>query len=562
MIDYLLTSTEFIVQLGILVVLFRRFVLRKERSSSAFGPLFLSSIAFVMAADALYNFRILFSEWGERGTLYHFILETLYPLFALSLAGALASGLNLRRRSLNEWIWIGLPAFLFYEYLTFVYLTIPALYPNSVFLNIAMSLYNVGTGLVFAICLPFSLRSTDRQAYGFFQLVILILISDVAIRFQTSFVDMRTYSWAEAGWCLGWVGLFALVARSSNPLNLLSRSLVLAPLHSFRSLFAIAVCGANVLLLIGVISFRIHALDDAVDASLSLLLLYAFWVLSNEFSLHLYTIFQNIIRDLFRMDPGKGLSHPHLKKVNPDKRIYEVASILKSYNDLVDQANRVLEENAKATRDAAWVELASQVAHDIRSPLSALNLALGPANTKTPEGRIVASAIQRINEIAQSLLRRSKERSDRQRVSHIPSLLGRILDEKKLQFSNRPDIHFIYESPEEDQLLAAIDSTELGRIISNLIDNSADAIRSEGRISLSVAQEEKIVEIAIEDNGVGIPSEVLPLLGQMGFSYGKSKGNGLGLYHAKRSIEENGGKLVIESEPGKGSRVRISLPQA
>ena len=69
------------------------------------------------------------------------------------------------------------------------------------------------------------------------------------------------------------------------------------------------------------------------------------------------------------------------------------------------------------------------------------------------------------------------------------------------------------------------------------------------------------VLIEVKDNGKGIPPEVLAKLGQKGETYGKAGGNGLGLYHARTTIEGWGGSFKIESVPGKGTAVLITLPR-
>jgi len=138
-----------------------------------------------------------------------------------------------------------------------------------------------------------------------------------------------------------------------------------------------------------------------------------------------------------------------------------------------------------------------------------------------------------------------------------------IILEKKAQYQ---DITFSFDRPVK-AVTAEVNPKELSRIISNLLNNSAEAIR-EGteaqashkskKIEINLKQEENKVVLSVKDNGKGIPPEILSKIGRKGFSHDKEGGNGLGLYHAKAAIEKWGGKLEIwsgaEAQSGKGTK--------
>jgi signal transduction histidine kinase len=109
-------------------------------------------------------------------------------------------------------------------------------------------------------------------------------------------------------------------------------------------------------------------------------------------------------------------------------------------------------------------------------------------------------------------------------------------------------------------LKSKIIASDLKNIISNLINNSAEAMDQNGFISVSLEKEDENLLLEIRDNGKGIPKEILPQLMQEGASFGKKDGNGLGLYHAKKSIESWGGQIQIRSTVGVGTTVSIKLP--
>ena len=114
--------------------------------------------------------------------------------------------------------------------------------------------------------------------------------------------------------------------------------------------------------------------------------------------------------------------------------------------------------------------------------------------------------------------------------------------------------HSLYSS------FAHAQPSELRAILSNLITNSVEAMGVSGRVCVTVAHKNGGTIIRVDDNGKGIPKEVLPKLMEMGATFGKPNGMGVGLYHAQRKIEEWGGQIHIDSEEGVGTRVSITIP--
>jgi signal transduction histidine kinase len=99
-------------------------------------------------------------------------------------------------------------------------------------------------------------------------------------------------------------------------------------------------------------------------------------------------------------------------------------------------------------------------------------------------------------------------------------------------------------------------------MLSNLVNNSVEALERGGSVTVSLARRGGSVEITVRDNGKGIPAEVLQRLGRRGETYGKAGGSGLGLHHARAAAEAWNGSLNISSEPGKGTETVILLPLA
>lgn len=221
----------------------------------------------------------------------------------------------------------------------------------------------------------------------------------------------------------------------------------------------------------------------------------------------------------------------------------------------------------KIIQDQRVSELAKQVSHDIRSPLSALNLTIG-ALKAVPENQrlLLHQSIQRINDIANDLLQNN--RTDQTYPAASPQLLSVLLDElvseKRLQYSALAGVTIEFDMRSEYfAYFATVQSSEFKRIISNLINNSVEAlINRSGRVVVSMSGDTEKIVVEITDNGKGIDPKILPELGQAGKSFGKAgseSGSGLGLYHARRTLASWNGELRIESELEKGTTVRILL---
>lgn len=224
-------------------------------------------------------------------------------------------------------------------------------------------------------------------------------------------------------------------------------------------------------------------------------------------------------------------------------------------------ALEVAARTAEAEKEAAIGRMAAQVAHDIRSPLASLEAVLKGAATIPAEQReLVKSALGRITIIAGNLLESYRGRVPVS-AQELGPLIEGVLAEKRAQFASRPEIAISF-SCEPEGCRAAVNAAELQRIISNLLNNAAEAIVKNGLISVSLNRKNENIHISISDPGRGIPPEVLALLGRKGETHGKPGGTGLGLYHARVTAESWGGSLSIVSAPGEGTTVQLTLPRA
>ncbi|MGZ3769745.1 MAG: sensor histidine kinase [Bdellovibrio sp.] len=281
---------------------------------------------------------------------------------------------------------------------------------------------------------------------------------------------------------------------------------------------------------------------------------------------HIYLLFDSHV-----FSPLKSIASNNFDSIgeNLTKEMNELINkIIESHNKHID-AEKTL---ANFQSQVELSNLAAQVSHDIRSPVSALNMALGHLETLPEPYRImIRSSVNRINDIANSLLNHSKRTTiDNFTESHslentlLASLIESVVSEKRISFWDKKDIQIEARLENSYGLFSKINPAEMKRLLSNTINNSIEAFEhNDGLVEIFLyADNFGNAIIEIKDNGKGMPLNVLEKLGQKGISHGKNNtasGTGLGVYHAKKTIESFGGQFRIESTEYLGTSVIISL---
>jgi signal transduction histidine kinase len=245
-----------------------------------------------------------------------------------------------------------------------------------------------------------------------------------------------------------------------------------------------------------------------------------------------------------------------------------LASLMISTPFLMRMRNRMIrraQEEAELRKNAELSKQAEDVAHNIRSPLTALDNLLESAAT-LPEGDriLMRSAAHRIKDIINTLDmgRGGSGSKDQQLGVHlISSLVESIVSEKRVQYRKRSDIEIDVPSTSESYgLFAKVQPAELKAVLSNLINNSVEAMKS-GKIVVSLRGSGVNVAIAVSDNGPGITEDVLSRLTERGVTVGKKDHRGIGLSHAKTVLEKWRGDLQISSTLGVGTTVTALVPK-
>jgi len=225
----------------------------------------------------------------------------------------------------------------------------------------------------------------------------------------------------------------------------------------------------------------------------------------------------------------------------------------------------ILESEKRKTQDEVS-KIALQVAHDIRSPLMALETIMSDTREIPEERRtILIAAIGRIRDISNSLFSKNQKlntnTNTQSTVLLLSSAMDTIVSEKRIQFRDLIGIEIINNLDSDSYgLFAKVEPVTFQRVLSNIIDNATEASGDSGYITVSLSTSKEGHLITVTDKGKGIPEEILPLLMKQGATFGKTSGSGLGLYHAKESITSWGGTLSISSKMDEGTAVSILLP--
>lgn len=216
-------------------------------------------------------------------------------------------------------------------------------------------------------------------------------------------------------------------------------------------------------------------------------------------------------------------------------------------------------------RALSMAELSRKLAHDIRSPLSALQIAAASLPQRASAQRdLLDLATQRIFEISEDLLARSRDGNapGSAVVADLRALLLELATESRAIAGRRaPGCRFALEVS-RDALPAVVMPAQFKRALSNLINNAFDAVagRPDGTVTLAAAHAGQNIQIIVSDNGCGISAANLETFKNKAVSFGKPGGSGIGLNSAREIITGSGGTMDLSSLEGRGTSVTITLP--
>lgn len=244
----------------------------------------------------------------------------------------------------------------------------------------------------------------------------------------------------------------------------------------------------------------------------------------------------------------------------------EVGDLVASFNKMVERIAADRTELARLERLAAWRDLARKLAHEIKNPLTPIQLAVHQASdgvraADDPSAKLLSECREIVDEEIERLRRLVREFSEFARLPE-PALEDRVLDEvvrdvARLYGDERVDLD-IAGGP----IRARFDDAELRRALVNLVDNGFAACReasSSERVRIAASISNGLVRLEVADAGAGIPPENLARLFEPSFTT-KKDGMGLGLAIVEGIIRGHGGVISVQSAPARGTTFRLEWP--
>ncbi|MCP4914152.1 MAG: HAMP domain-containing histidine kinase [Oligoflexia bacterium] len=228
------------------------------------------------------------------------------------------------------------------------------------------------------------------------------------------------------------------------------------------------------------------------------------------------------------------------------------------------QSQKIRNAELKELLAKSRLKITKSVAHDIRSPLTALEMMVGQMNEISREKKKNAlQAIGRIQDIANGLLQ--NKIVDEALMVPVRSIVENLLTEKRESLKKtkkKIDLQFEFDKTSYG-IFSDVPQMLLKRVLSNLINNAAEALDEEGKIVIRLEKEGGDFSLIVNDNGKGIPEKVLKeIKNRKNVTFGKVNGNGIGLMHAFETMDTYNGIIEINSSEDNGTEVAIKLPAA
>lgn len=245
----------------------------------------------------------------------------------------------------------------------------------------------------------------------------------------------------------------------------------------------------------------------------------------------------------------------------------EIGRLVAEYNRMIEALEESAEQLARSQRESAWREMAKQVAHEIKNPLTPMKLLIqqlkrvsssDPERAQQMVGRVSKSIIEQIDGLAyiasefSNFAKMPTAHNERLNLNQVARSVYELFTEE--------DVEVELDLPDEECIVFA-DKNQLVRVLNNLVKNAIQAIPEERggivRVGLKCNEDQAIIRI--EDNGCGIPEERGEHVFVPNFTT-KSSGTGLGLAMCKNIVESVGGRIYFESEMDIGTVFFVELP--
>ncbi|SEA19929.1 His Kinase A (phospho-acceptor) domain-containing protein [Arachidicoccus rhizosphaerae] len=246
----------------------------------------------------------------------------------------------------------------------------------------------------------------------------------------------------------------------------------------------------------------------------------------------------------------------------------EIGDLVQEYNIMVRKLGESARALARSEREGAWKEMARQVAHEIKNPLTPMKLSLQflQRSAQNPSTDIHSLSKRVSDMLIEQIDQLAKIASDFSQFANIHHTkpetftIEEIIRPLLLLYNTEDGIEVNYRASQEKNTVMA-DKVQLRRVFTNLIKNALEASEQMDQFSVTIQEQriEKNVMVTVADKGMGITQQEAAKIFVPNFTT-KTSGTGLGLAICKGIVENAGGQIWFESEVGKGTTFYVSLP--
>ncbi|MEO5562613.1 MAG: ATP-binding protein, partial [Chitinophagaceae bacterium] len=244
----------------------------------------------------------------------------------------------------------------------------------------------------------------------------------------------------------------------------------------------------------------------------------------------------------------------------------EIGDLVTEYNKMVAKLGESAQALAKTEREGAWREMARQVAHEIKNPLTPMKLSIqylqkaidsNQPNVKELSSNVAQTLIEQIDHL-------SKIAADFSQFANIGNIsvqefdLHDVLRSLMELFRADPNTELVWY-PVQRNIMVRADKTQMNRLFTNLFANAIEACQTNCKIEVSEQVNEATVRISVKDNGEGIDPGMQSRIFMPNFTT-KSSGTGLGLAMCKSIVEQANGKIWFQTAKGVGTTFFVELP--
>ena len=246
----------------------------------------------------------------------------------------------------------------------------------------------------------------------------------------------------------------------------------------------------------------------------------------------------------------------------------EMMTLIDGFNTMIRNLRAHEQELAEMSKKVAWTEMARKVAHEIKNPLTPIQLSAehvlkvsedkrGDLDTALKESMsYIIGEVENLRRIAQEFMEIARDTTPDKEPVDLKALVEETVQPYRRLLSERIRFTLVAEG---EEVRVRGDAAKLRTAFRNIVANAVEAIGGRGEVAVTVGREGGLVRVVVRDDGPGMSAETLARIFDLYYST-KDSGTGLGLPITRKIVEEHGGAIRVASEPGRGTSVTVELP--